>query len=89
MTLLPDADVTSRQVKRDNGGHVLIKTSYAAATPSFQYTMKVLHPHLVSNPYRTITASLLRTALPTSCAKMCACSDVSAVSRTHKKHKAR
>ena len=47
MTLLPDADVTSIQVKRDNGGHVLIKTSYAAATPSFQYTMKVLHPHLI------------------------------------------
>ena len=47
MTLLPDADVTSIQVKRDNGGHVLIKTSYAAATPSLQYTMKVLHPHLI------------------------------------------
>ena len=61
MTLLPDADVTGIQVKRDNGGHVLIKTSYAAATPSFQYTMKVLHPHLIGLPslprnYRVIAA---------------------------------
>ncbi len=50
MTLLPDANVTSIQVKRDNGGHILIKTSYAAATPSFQYTMKVMHPHLIGLP---------------------------------------
>ena len=47
MTLLPDADVTNIQVKRDNGGHILIKTSYAAATPSFQYTMKVLHSQFI------------------------------------------
>ncbi|CAK0783964.1 hypothetical protein CVIRNUC_007167 [Coccomyxa viridis] len=69
MTLLPDANVTSIQVKRDNGGHILIKTSYAAATPSFQYTMKV-HIFFLQelqacklDPYRYIWQSI-RDQLP-------------------------